>query len=334
MAEAPQASVEDIPAQRTGETVDSGSDVLNPFPPVSVVLLHKEKHLTSTGDEGITECPAQRLPDFSFKARPAATPAEREIPGLTDTAKAKPAVVFLPDQRFTFADSSFPWSLLGKVRSAGKTGSGIVIGPRHVLTASQCINWTRDSNGKIGWVSFTPAYFDGRGPWGEFSVRQVVAWVENSTSTLTDQQTAFDYAVLVLNETINGKVGGFAGARVYDAAWNGQALWQTLGYPADLNNAERPTFQRDCVISSKQDFPSSTSGVPSGSVLGHFNDIFAGMAGGPVQGKWASDPGPSVVGVISTEPRVPQVGSTSGDNEYAGGAAMVRLINWTRQNAP
>lgn len=333
MADEPKPILEDIPPERTTKRVDTGVDVLNPFPPVEVTLLDKEECLTRAGEGAPKDCPSQRLPGFSFKARPAATPAEREVRGLTDTPRVKPYVVFLPDQRYTYTDSSFPWSTVGKVRNAGASGSGVVIGPRHVLTASHCINWKRDQNGNIGWASFTPAYYDGRGPWGEFSVRRVISWVENGLQ-MTDQQTAFDYAVLVLHNTINDKVGGYAGARIYDAAWNGQTLWQTLGYPGDLNNAERPTFQRDCVISSKEDFSFPTGRGPKGSVLGHFNDTFRGMSGGPNWGTWPNEPGPSVVGVNSTSPTVPQAGSSAGDNEYGGGAAMVELVNWARSNDP
>ncbi len=62
------------------------------------------------------------------------------------------------------------------MRTAGGWGSGWTIGPRHVLTASHVVNWDSDGRGNVGWVTFTPGYFDGRGPWGEIAATEVIFW--------------------------------------------------------------------------------------------------------------------------------------------------------------
>ena len=47
----------------------------------------------------------------------------------------KGGTIFDTDDRYLFQDTSFPWRIVGKVRTAGGWGSGTVIGPRHILTA-------------------------------------------------------------------------------------------------------------------------------------------------------------------------------------------------------
>jgi hypothetical protein len=103
--------------------------------------------------------------------------------------------IFGADDRYLFEDLSFPWRTTGKVTTVGKWESGTTIGPRHVLTASHVVNWTGGSGRQVAWLTFTPGYFDGRGPWGEIAATHVIYW-EQAPGTLTDEQTAFDYVVL------------------------------------------------------------------------------------------------------------------------------------------
>ena len=53
-----------------------------------------------------------------------------------------------PDRRFVYKDTDYPWRCVGRVVSGSKIGSGVLIGPRHVL-ASHVMNWSNLS------VSFT-----------------------------------------------------------------------------------------------------------------------------------------------------------------------------------
>ncbi|KAF2840059.1 hypothetical protein M501DRAFT_1015142 [Patellaria atrata CBS 101060] len=304
--------------------------------PVEVILLDKIKCTSLASQKFLHDCPGEYQSTFASTTKPESAPADQQVPEMTEDSERKPSAVFLPDDRYIYTDTNYPWSLVGRVRTAtGAVGSGAVVGPRHVLTASHVVDWTRDANGSVGAAWFTPAYYDGRGPWGEFTVRQVYSWRENSPARLSDSQTAFDYAILVLHDTISDKVGGFAGARVYDAQWNGQALWQTLGYPVDLNNGERPAFQGGCIISTKEDHMFDVGGGRiNGAVLGHFNDIFGGQSGGPVWRTFEGEKFPRVVGVQSTESSTPQLGSTTGDNEYGGGQALFDLVDWVKTNVP
>jgi V8-like Glu-specific endopeptidase len=317
MATNPLTVLKDIPAEDASSIPKPDTDVVNPFSPVKVILIDSQKGSGTLKDEVHENyTPAKRLPHFQLKAEPTLLP--RGIKANGDASKVAPSAIFYPDNRQVFEDSRFPFSLVGKVRTAVSTSCGTVVGPRHVLVASSCVNWTRDQNGNIGWMSFTPSYYNGRGPWGEFAVMTVIKYRE-SGSRLTDEQTAWDFAVCVLREPINTKVGGTAGTREYNGSWNGQALWQSIGYSDDLFNGERPEYQSQCSITSNQLFGRA-------QLLGHFNDTRPGQGGAPVWGYWPNEPAPSVVGVVSTSPDVPQVGSTAGDNECAGGAAMVDLV--------
>lgn len=240
--------------------------------------------------------------------------------------------IFGDDDRYLFDDVSFPWRTTGKVRTVGKWGSGTTIGSRLVLTASHVINWTGGDDGGVAWVTFTPGYFDGSGPWGEIAATHVIYWLQ-APGSLTDQQTAFDYAILVMEERI-GDVVGYPGYRTYADDWNGGSYWQYIGYPGELSSGERPAFQGDGVISTAQD--QSFSGQDA-YVLGHFNEFTPGQSGGCVWGWWGDEPWPRVVGVGSTigstAVQTP-TGSTTGDNEYGGGPALSALIAWARSNFP
>jgi V8-like Glu-specific endopeptidase len=305
-----------------------GVDVLQPFPNPKPVSLSQERigpHLDVRDLEG--ERP--RGVESSFLPEQAPPTHRRQAAGK---GRDKGGTIFDTDDRYLFQDTAFPWRTTGKVRTAGGWGSGCTIGPRHVLTASHVVNWDSDGRGNVGWITFTPGYFDGRGPWGEIAATEVIFW-EEAPGTLTDQETAFDYVVLVMAERI-GELIGYPGYRTYNDDWNDGEFWQYIGYPGELASGERPAFQGDAVVSSQQDF--SLNGN-SGYVLGHFNEFTPGQSGGSAWGWWGEEPWPRVVGVGSTIGSTAvqsPTGSTTGDNEYGGGPALSSIISWARTNRP
>lgn len=240
----------------------------------------------------------------------------------------RPTNVFAPDQRFIYNDTSFPWCTVGRVDSPLGSCSGCTIGSRLLLTASHTIQW--NSDGTAGWVRFRPSYYNGSAPFGEAWATQIISWVKaNGSDGLTDNETAFDYVVCVLDSPM-GDVVGYPGYRTYSDSWNGGSYWQHMGYPSDLTGLERPAFQAQCVISTVQD---ESAAGQTGYVLGHFNDVVGGHSGGPVWGWWDNEPWPRVVGTQSAEASIP-AGNTSGDNEFGGGPALSSLISWARSHHP
>jgi V8-like Glu-specific endopeptidase len=237
------------------------------------------------------------------------------------------AAVFPPDGRYLYADTRFPWCTVGRVDTPILYGSGVMIGARLMLTAGHLIDWGRDG-GDAGWVRFRPSYVQGSAPFGEAWATHIVYWREND-NWLTDDETAFDYVVCVLDRRLGGVVG-YAGYRTYRDRWNSGRYWQNLGYPTDIGTGERPAFQTDGTIESVGQFALSGQ---TGFVLGSFDDLMPGHSGGPVWGWWGEEPWPRVVGVFSTLPVTPAK-TSPGDNEYAGGPAMSSLIAWARTNFP
>jgi V8-like Glu-specific endopeptidase len=235
------------------------------------------------------------------------------------------AAVFPPDGRYLYADTRFPWCTVGRVDTPILYGSGVMIGARLILTAGHLIDWGGPGE-NAGWVRFRPSYLQGSAPFGEAWATNVIYWREND-NWLTDDETAFDYVVCVLDRRL-GELVGYAGYRTYLDRWNGGAYWQNLGYPTDIGNGERPAFQTNGTIESVGQF--SLSGQ-LGYVLGSFDDLMPGHSGGPVWGWWGEEPWPRVTGLFSTLPVTPAK-DTSGDNEYAGGPAMSALIAWARAN--
>ena len=238
-----------------------------------------------------------------------------------------PNSVFAPDSRYIFQDTAFPWCTTGRVETSGGSCTGTMIGRRLMVTGSHCMQWTQTG---AGWVKFTPSYYNGSAPFGVAWGSRVIYWSKvDGSDGLSDQETAFDYVVIVLDRNM-GDLTGYAGYRSYSDSWNGGKYWQQIGYPGDLSGGQRPAFSGGGVIATAQQH--TTSGQ-NGFVLGHFIDTSPGHSGGPYWGWWGEEPWPRLVGTDSTSPKTPG-DDTSGDNEAGGGSALSSLITYARQNYP
>ena len=234
--------------------------------------------------------------------------------------------IFAPDDRYIYQDASFPWCTVGLIETENGWGSGTMIGRRLVLTASHVVVWKTNS---AGWMKFTPAAFGGTTPpFGHAWAERVIYWRKNG-HRMNDDETAFDYAVLVLDRGL-GELTGYAGFRTFDTAWLAGRYWQNLGYPGDIGGGTKPSFSNSGAISSVDDF---TSQQQTAYLLGNFIDYQPGQSGGPYWGWWGEEPWPRVIGTASTLPDTPS-NDTSGDNEGGGGPALSSLVAYARTQYP
>jgi V8-like Glu-specific endopeptidase len=244
-----------------------------------------------TGEEQLAKHLTGHAPDhLGFNA----TPQER----LKSVRRIRPPVserrvattVFGTDNRSAFRDTSYPWSTVGLVETNRGSGSGVMIGPRHLLTVSHVIDWSAGDGFVADWVRFTPSFFDGNAPFGEAYGMHVYWYVqEDGDGFISDDESNFDYVVVVLDRRL-GETTGWMGARGYDDDWDSLDAWSHIGYPADLNSGQRPTWQGGFRVDGTDAAAQS---------LFHKADVFPGQSGGPVFGFWDGDVGPRAVAVQS-----------------------------------
>lgn len=196
-----------------------------------------------------------------------------------------------------------------------------------MVTCSHGIPW----KDRHRFVTFTPGYLRGHTLYTQASAEHIIVLRElDGTKPINDNETAFDYAVVVLDAPL-GLLTGWVGFRTYRAAWNGRNSWQNVGYPADLTAGEQAVFSAGGAIASAE---SQTFLGATGFVLGHFMDTSPGHSGGPYWGWWPGETGPRVVGIDSAGAARPKADRSGDDNEAAGGPALTFLINYARMHFP
>jgi V8-like Glu-specific endopeptidase len=241
------------------------------------------------------EAIAQQLTGFvpdhlGFSARPRAlVKTFRTIRPLSRNRRVA-TTIFGGDDRRAFQDTNYPWSTVGLVQTDRGVGSGVMIGPRHLLTVSHVIDWSPSPGFAADWVRFTPSFFDGNAPFGEaFGIHIYWYLQEDGDGFITGNEGNFDYVVVVLDRRL-GETTGWMGARGYNDDWDSLAAWSHIGYPTDLNSGQRPTWQGG--------FRVDGTDAAAQSIL-HQADVFPGQSGGPVFGFWAGDVGPRAIAVQS-----------------------------------
>jgi V8-like Glu-specific endopeptidase len=188
----------------------------------------------------------------------------------------RPTLIFGDDDRRVFNDTSYPFSTLGYVQTSKTTGSGVMVGPRHMLTASHLIDW---ANGG-GWLTFSPMQFDTSEPFGEVAGTRVY-YRDKVRGTIGPHEGRRDYACVVLSERI-GELTGWMGTRIYRRRWDDDDLWGHMGYPADIGLI-RPTWEGP--VSLDRLGPRIRA-----ARMRHSADVTGGQSGGPFYGIWDDGP--------------------------------------------
>ncbi|WP_373511491.1 serine protease [Persicitalea sp.] len=270
--------------------------------------------------DGFTELPPFRPDHLALDLDPGDLPRSftrskkyfEKLPDKEDLHYA--TTIFGADNRQLFLNSSYPWGTVGKVRTALGSGSGVMIGPRHLLTVSHVIQWT--SNG-AGWISFTPASFDGSAPFGTAWGTRIYYRVKVTGPTINRNEGQHDYVVVVLDRRM-GNLTGWMGAKSWTDSWDNSPYWSHVGYPADLNSGARPCYQGSIPMDG------SFWDADRHTRIFHQGDVFPGQSGGPYFAWWSN--GPHAVAV--------QSGQTSSQNSASGGSEMVDLVVRARNDFP
>lgn len=226
----------------------------------------------------------------------------------------EPTTIFLPDGRRAYYDETYPWRCLVRVTTPrGWSGSGVLVGPRHVVTASHCVDWTP------GWLQVDVMYSNTR---SLASAYGVYAYAESRVGpgTIPDDESDEDYAVIVLDQPL-GERYGWLGCRTYDSGWDDEtSAWHSIGYPQDWSGSGE-------IAAWQTDFFLNELGLDFGSarlIRTQTFDNWPGQSGSPIFGFWPQ--GPYVVGVVS--------GQDSDYNYISGGSLLPSLVKRARDEHP
>lgn len=221
--------------------------------------------------------------------------------------------IFPPDGRRSYYDTRYPWRCLCRIQTSTGSGSGVLIGPRHVLTASHAVDWFQ---------GFTTVAVLERNGVALDRANAIIGYasVHLGPGKIGDSDSDEDYAVLVLDKPLGQSFGWF-GCRTYDSGWDDEtSAWRNIGYPADRGwGAQVPVYQRDFFLNEL--------GADYGSARLIRSDTFdnwPGQSGGPVFGFWPD--GPYVVGVVS--------GQGDDYNYISGGSLLTSLVSKARSDHP
>ena len=225
----------------------------------------------------------------------------------------QPRVDFAPAGTPTYNDpNAYPWRCVCRITLPnGRRGSGALCGPRHILTASHNVQWSTSS------PEFIEVHRAGTSKLAEAFAVAALAFTQiegdSASSNLLDE----DYAVLVTQERL-GERFGWLGTKEYDSGWDGDEIWDTMGYP--VNNTF-PTFQqRRWLDEDAWDFGWGRAMTTSADLVG-------GQSGSPMFARWPDDLSYAVAVMSSDDP-------PENENWCAGGSGLSDLVNIARRDHP
>jgi V8-like Glu-specific endopeptidase len=198
-----------------------------------------------------------------------------------------------------FAAGGLPWTAVGRVDTPGGWGSGVLVGPRHLLTASHVVAWGAGDqhvpghdDPSPGWLRFTPAAAPGVAPNGTAQAIAVHYALAVVPPAIDAHEERYDYAVCVLDRRIGDEVG-WLGVRAYQDGWNNLEMWTLVGYRGATAGEAEQVAVAGIHLEGHGDQSDDSQ------VIFHPAVVDVGLSGGPVLGRWPGEPVPSVVAVQS-----------------------------------
>lgn len=327
----PEFEVKQVGANRWSVHVrPRGSDIQLGLP-VSSVERVGTKELRQYADQ-VTDRVGYRPPWMSAQFLPRIIPRRRPLPqrffdwDFGITAGPHEGQIISDGLMYAeLADRNWPWCTVGQVSVSipgqnGRLGSGVLVGPNLILTASHAVPW----DAPAGWsMMFTPSFraTDAKpAPFGS-------SWVEHVRGHVTEENdvNANDYVIAKLHTPLGNSVG-WMGSQSFgsDDDYEGPS-WMSVGYPG-LSGV--PFFASDVKV---VDVDSSGDGreLETGDFL------MGGWSGGPLIGFMGLDP--YVLGIASgseTEFSLGWFHVTQTHSVFAGGRHMVDLVKYGYANWP
>lgn len=180
----------------------------------------------------------RRVSQFDAPAQPSTLRADDQSvdgsPGVATPAKVKqPRSVIGSDDRFWIDNTTaFPWRTACKIYAdfssgPGSEGSGVLVGPRHVLTAGHVV-YDHEHGGWFTGITVVPALDDTYEPYGEAYATK--AW--SFTGWIQDADPDHDMALIVLDSDIGNSTGWLGMSAASDATLQGSIV-NSAGYPGD-----------------------------------------------------------------------------------------------------
>lgn len=229
-------------------------------------------------------------------------------------AELDPLFIWGNDDRRIYNDTRYPWGCACKIITNSGIGSGVIVGPRHVLTASHVVDWSRDGAGTV------EVHRAGASVSAITSISKVWYWTKVNPPNVGYSEVDEDYAVLITSDRIGDRFGWF-GVRTYNSSWDDEPYWYNIGYPGDISGQQFPIFQKKKELDEDEfDYGAARSMTTTA-------DTFKGQSGGPIFAFWSD--GPYVVAVVSAEGNYVLSGK---ENWCAGGNYLTRLVNHARSH--
>jgi V8-like Glu-specific endopeptidase len=235
--------------------------------------------------------------------------------------------VYGVDDRTVYYPSGYPWQCVGRIfvyinqwQNWNWSGSGVLVGPRVVLTAGHVVPWDVQSPSFFGML-FVPGYYDGVSVLGGGARSWVTQASGYSVSYYSRYPDAQDMAVLRLQDPLGDSLGYF-GSKGYFNDWQSMRYFNLTGYPGMVAGAERPSYEPGIEV---MDSDANGDFVE----LEFQDDSTPGDSGAPFWATW-SDGFPYVIGTISGG----EATSEEDNNIAAGGKGMDDLIRSARTNWP
>jgi len=309
-------------------------------PPTKTIPVHVfgRKRVEPVPTEPVTpsippDAPVSVVPKRSRAATRGPVAAELRTSGVD------PGIVFWGESRKTFADRSYPWCAIGRVDTPVGFGTGCLVGPRHLLTASHVIKWLPDN--RAGHVQFRPGFnrdladADSKEACADVFATSVTTFRKIDVGfppAIEYGQVSADMALCILDRRIGDELG-WLGTRMYDDDWDDEALWQNVGYPSCefkspgcIGDGMRPMYDFGAPFKALQ---SEDYGL--GTIIRCEGDMTPGHSGGPVFAFWPE--GPYSIGVYSSSGTIEDISDDQG-NFLAGGKLLVQLVRKMRNDFP